>query len=161
MRPGPRRDRWLLARREVLERCVFAMGQIAVGDPKSRSTFFSLGCMRPIVALAMGASLMVSGARQREPGQQVVLLPPELVQSLARHDFGLAEIQSFLFHSACVPSLPEQLSTRAARPPDAVAASALDIHPLQTGGVGVKMTHLPLWAGGTAPTTRLLRDLGV
>jgi len=28
-----------------------------------------------------------------------------------------------------------------------------------TGGVGIKMTHLPLWSGGTATVTKPLRAL--
>ena len=111
------------------------------------------------VALAMGASVMMSGARERDPAQQVVLLPPELVQALASHGFGLAEIQSWLFETARMPALPGGAFAHASQPSGPVAASAADIHPIQTGGAGVKMTLLPLWAGGTVPTTRLLRDL--
>jgi hypothetical protein len=114
------------------------------------------------VALAMGASVLMCGAREREPTQQVVLLPPELVQQLAAHGFGLTEIQSYLYESADVYALlkASQLSGVQAVS-STVAASAVDIHPLQTGGPGVKMTVLPLWSGGTRPQTRLIDDLSV
>ncbi|MCW5748874.1 MAG: hypothetical protein KIT36_21980, partial [Alphaproteobacteria bacterium] len=36
------------------------------------------------------------------------------------------------------------------------AASADDIHVIITGGPGVKMTYVPLWAGGTRTVTRPL-----
>ena len=29
-----------------------------------------------------------------------------------------------------------------------------------TGGVGVKMTYLPLWSGGSETVTKPVRDLG-
>ena len=89
-----------------------------------------------------------------EQGLQAFLAAQGL-QALAAHEFGLAEIQSYLFTSAQVPALLSGVQP----PSGAVAASAADIHPIQTGGPGVKMTFLPLWAGGTAPTTRGLRDL--
>ena len=34
-----------------------------------------------------------------------------------------------------------------------------DIHPIVTGGAGVKMTYLPLWAGGTLSVTMGVRRL--
>ena len=112
------------------------------------------------IALAMSASVLMGGAREREPAQQVVLLPPELVNTLARHDFGLAEIQSYLYQKADVAALLEAVALHDVQPLGPIAASAADIHPIQTGGPGVKMTYLPLWAGGTTPITRALRDLG-
>ena len=109
------------------------------------------------VALAMSASLLMSGARERDPAQQVVLLPPELVQQMLAHGFGLAEIQAYLFDSAHLPGLLQALPLPGVQLSSlAVAASPADIHPLQTGGPGVKMTYLPLWAGGTTPQTQLI-----
>lgn len=111
------------------------------------------------VALAMSASVLMGGAREREPAQQVVLLPPELIGALAGQGFGLAEIQSYLLDTANVSGLLNATAFQNVQPPGPVAASAADIHPIQTGGPGVKMTFLPLWAGGTRPTTRAVRNL--
>lgn len=115
------------------------------------------------VALAMSASVLLGGAREREPTQQVILLPPELIDTLAGQGFGLADIQSYLFETANVPALLNATAFRGVQPPGPVAASAMDIQPIQTGGPGVKMTFLPLWAGGTRPTMRAvlnLREIG-
>lgn len=119
------------------------------------------------VALAMSASVLMGGAREREPTQQVVLLPPELIGALAGQGFGLADIQSYLFDTANVSALVNSTARATTgtsafanvQPPGPVAASAADIQPIQTGGPGVKMTYLPLWAGGTRPTTRPVRNL--
>ncbi|MFT5447149.1 MAG: hypothetical protein ACI9DC_002324 [Gammaproteobacteria bacterium] len=111
------------------------------------------------VALAMSASVLMGGAREREPTQQVVLLPPELIGTLAKQGFGLADIQSYLFDTANVCGLLNATAFQNVQPPGPIAASAADIHPIQTGGPGVKMTFLPLWAGGTRPTTRAVRNL--
>ena len=40
-----------------------------------------------------------------------------------------------------------------------LAPAPEDIHPIVTGGVGIKMTHLPLWSGGTRTVTRAVRSL--
>jgi hypothetical protein len=123
----------------------------------------SAGNILAPVALAMSASVLMGGAREREPTQQVVLLPPELIDALAGQGFGLAAIQSYLFDTADVSALANATTRATAfenvQPPGPVAASAADIHPIQTGGPGVKMTYLPLWAGGTRPTTRAVRKL--
>ena len=96
------------------------------------------------LARVMAAALAVSGAAKgRDRGEQVFLLPPELAQRLRDHGWDLARIQAHLFERAEAPaSAPEA------------------IHPVVTGGAGVKMTHLPLWGGGTIPRTRALLDPG-
>ncbi len=96
------------------------------------------------LARAMAAALAVSGAAKgRDRGEQVFLLPPELARRLRDHGWDLARIQAHLFERAEAPaSAPEA------------------IHPVVTGGAGVKMTHLPLWGGGTIPRTRALLDPG-
>ena len=65
-------------------------------------------------------------------------------------------MQDYLFTARAV-ALLEIASFTADRP---IARSAGDIHPIVTGGAGVKMTHLPLWAGGSLSVTRTLRNLG-
>ncbi|HEX2885209.1 hypothetical protein [Vineibacter terrae] len=89
------------------------------------------------VATAMHAAITVSGAaRKPTRGEQVLLLPPELAQQITRQGWDLAAMQRYLFVAHPVARAPE------------------DIHVIVTGGPGIKMTYLPLWAGGTRTTTR-------
>ena len=41
-----------------------------------------------------------------------------------------------------------------------LAPTPEDIHPIVTGGVGVKMTYLPLWSGGSDTVTKPVRAIG-
>ncbi|MEM7406852.1 MAG: hypothetical protein AAF458_16255 [Pseudomonadota bacterium] len=107
------------------------------------------------VALAMGATVSVSGAREREPHPQMMLMPPELVQVLAKHGCGLPEMQRYLFDRARVPQCDGAGWDAQRR--IAPAADAIDI--VITGGPGVKMTYVPLWAGGSATQTVRVRAL--
>ena len=101
------------------------------------------------VAAAMRAALEVSSAAWRpERGEQVFLLPPELARLLAARDYDLARVQRHLF---------ERGGDSEGQP---LAGAPEDIHPIVTGGAGVKMTYLPLWAGGTRIVTRGLGPLG-
>ncbi len=89
------------------------------------------------VATAMQAAIIVSGAaRKPTRGEQVLLLPPELARLITRHGWDLAAMQRYLFAAHPVARAPE------------------DIHVIVTGGPGIKMTYLPLWAGGTRTMTR-------
>jgi hypothetical protein len=100
--------------------------------------------LRP-VAIAMQAAIAVSGAvRKPLRGEPVLLLPPELARLIVRHNWDLARVQHYLFDAVAA-------LTADARP---VARTAGDIHVVVTGGPGIKMTYLPLWAGGTATITR-------
>jgi len=90
------------------------------------------------VARAMSLALDSGGGRRRnEAGEQVLLLPPELAHKVAARGWDLAAVQRYLFEAV----------GRIARAPEA-------IHPIVTGGAGIKMTYLPLWGGGTATVTR-------
>ena len=106
--------------------------------------------LRP-VATAMHAAIAVSGAaRKPTRGEQALLLPPELARLIVRHGWDLPRIQRYLYDARCTLAL-----TDAAPPSDAlpVAQAAEDIHVIVTGGPGIKMTYLPLWAGGTKTVT--------
>ena len=85
-----------------------------------------------------------SASRMPGRGEQFFLLPPELAQLVARHDWDVPRIQSFLFETAQFQP---------------VARAPADIHPIVTGGAGIKMTYLPLWAGGTFSVTTGVGDL--
>ncbi|MFN4088283.1 MAG: hypothetical protein ACK4QW_04470 [Alphaproteobacteria bacterium] len=108
------------------------------------------------VAVAMAAGRRLGGpAIRRPPGEQVFLLPPELVGLLAGHGWGLAETRRYLHAARCTLHLGDAAAEDAALP---VAASPEDIHPIVTGGPGIKMTYLPLWMGGTRTVTRPILD---
>lgn len=93
----------------------------------------------PMVAAMRGAAEAASAGRGREPGELVFLVPPEVAGYFADTGWALRECQDAVFRTA--PGL---------------AGTPADVHPLLTGGAGVKMTYLPLWAGGTRSVTRPL-----
>jgi hypothetical protein len=97
--------------------------------------------LEPMAAAMMAVPAAASAGRQRELGEQFFLLPPELAGKIAGHGWDLARLRAYLSAT------------------DAVARGPADIHPIVTGGPGVKMTYLPLWAGGTHSVTRAVRDL--
>ena len=94
----------------------------------------------PIVA-GMRAEIVMSGqSRKKDRGEQVVLLPLELAEKIARHDgWDLKRIQHYLFQKG-----------------GDVAASPEAIHPIVTGGAGYKMAYLPIWGGGSQTVLRKL-----
>ena len=93
----------------------------------------------PLIAATRGAAEAASGGRAREPSELVFLIPPEVASYFADAGWTLRDCQDALFRAG--PGL---------------ARDTGDIHPILTGGAGVKMTHLPLWAGGTRSVTRAL-----
>jgi hypothetical protein len=94
----------------------------------------------PIVT-AMRASIVMSSIhRKNERGEQVILLPLEMAEKIARHDgWNLVRVQRYLFDQG-----------------QGVARSVEAIHPILTGGAGVKMSYLPVWGGGSETVTRAL-----
>ena len=82
-------------------------------------------------------------------------MPPEIADRLLHADWDLARVQRYLYDSRN-PYPYEGLGELDGRP---LADAPEDIHPIVTGGVGIKMTYLPLWAGGTATVTRALRAI--
>ncbi len=96
--------------------------------------------LSPIVAGMRAAVIMSGMSRKNERGEQVFLLPLEMAQKIARHDgWDIARIQRYVFDEG----------QGVARAPDA-------IHPIVTGGAGYKMTHLPIWGGGSQMVMRKL-----
>lgn len=114
--------------------------------------------LTPIAASLWGSQLATGGFRERDFMEQVVLFPPELVHGITKHGWDLPRAQAFI-HEARPFAINESVA-----PWDYVNARGLtrapeDIHLIVTGGPGVKMTHLPLWAGGTRPITLRLPSL--
>lgn len=96
------------------------------------------------VAMAMIASVETTGAsRQPEAPEQIFILPPELAARLAGDGFDLNRIQATLLAAG------EKSGTR-------IAPAAEQIHPVVTGGPGVKICYLPLWGGGSRMVTRVV-----
>ena len=93
------------------------------------------------VAAGMRAEIVMSGqTRKNQRGEQVLLLPLELAQKIAKHDaWDLKRIQQYLFDKG-----------------DDVASSPDAIHPIVTGGAGYKMAYLPIWGGGSQTVMRKL-----
>jgi hypothetical protein len=109
--------------------------------------------LQPIAA-AMNAAIDSTGAmRTRERGEQVFLLPPELADVLHNAGWDLARVQHYLF-AARHPYPFDGQEEPDSRP---VAASPEDIHPIVTGGAGVKMTYLPIWSGGSRTVAKRVR----
>jgi hypothetical protein len=111
--------------------------------------------LQPIAA-AMNAAIDVSSAtRKPERGEQFFLLPPEMADIIANAGWDLARVQAFL-QGARHPYPFEGVGELDTRP---LARSPEDIHPIVTGGVGIKMTYLPLWSGGSETVTKPVRVL--
>lgn len=98
--------------------------------------------LRPALSAMQGARAAASGGRHRDPGEQFLLLPPEMADVITAGGWGLADAQSFLWRDSGT-----------AWP---IAATPGDIHLIVTGGAGVKMTCLVPWGGGTLCVTRRL-----
>ena len=108
--------------------------------------------LQPIAAAMIGAGAASGSGRARPPGEQVFLLPPEIAEGLRRHGWDLARIRQYLFDLRRI-DIAGVATFEAAGP---VASAPEAIHPILTGGPGVKMTYLPLWMGGTITQTREL-----
>ena len=98
--------------------------------------------LRPALAAMQGARIAASGGRQREPGEQFLLLPAEMADVIVKGGWGLAEAQAFLWRESG-SDWP-------------IARAPANIHLIITGGAGVKMTCLVPWGGGTSCVTRRL-----
>lgn len=98
--------------------------------------------LRPALAAMRGAREAASGGRHRDPGEQFLLLPPEMADILAASGGTLRQAQEFL-HRQSGADWP-------------IARAPADIHIVITGGAGVKMTCLVPWGGGTICVTRRL-----
>lgn len=93
------------------------------------------------VAAGMRAEIAMSGqSRKSGRGEQVLLLPLELAEKIARHEgWDIRHVQQYLFDQG-----------------KDVAASPEAIHPIVTGGAGYKMAYLPIWGGGSQMVMRKL-----
>jgi hypothetical protein len=96
------------------------------------------------LAIIMRASFQTTGAAwQTEPPEQAFILPLELAERLLSVGMGLPEVQKYL---ASAGSKGDIACTRGPE----------HIHPIVTGGPGVKMAYLPLWGGGSRMVMRAI-----
>lgn len=94
------------------------------------------------LAIAMQAAIATTGAaRQPQPPEQIFILPPELATRVVAAGMDLAGLQ-------------ERLMQVGGASGQRIAAKPDEIHPVVTGGPGVKMAYLPLWGGGSRMVTR-------
>lgn len=113
------------------------------------------GVLAPVAAAMAVAGGVSFAGRPRPAGEQVVLLPPEVTTRLRDKGWGIDEIRAYLRRADRI-DIPGILAVECRQP---LALEDRDIVPIETGGTGIKMTHLPLWAGGTRIQTRPVRDL--
>lgn len=111
--------------------------------------------LKAMAAAITGGVSVASSARPRKLGEQFFLLPPELAEKITQRGWGLAQLQDYLFNAANV-SMPDVAEFKRIRK---AAIDAQHIHPIVTGGAGVKMTYLPLWGGGALSVTKPLIDV--
>lgn len=111
--------------------------------------------LTPVAAAMIASAAVASSGRPREPGEQVMLIPPELLATLGKHGWGVREIRDFLFQTARAEIQGAASVTRQ----QPMAAEPDAILPIETGGAGVKMTLLPLWTGGSRSQTLPIRYL--
>jgi hypothetical protein len=100
--------------------------------------------LRPMLSALKGGGVAAGGGRVRDGQEQALLLPPEMAGLIEAAGWTLGDVQRFLFEEGGGTAL---------------ARSPADIHPILTGGPGVKMTALILWHGGTLSVTRPLARL--
>ena len=98
--------------------------------------------LRPALIAMQGGRAASAAGRQKPPGEQYLLMPPEMADILADKSWTLADAQAFLHRESGI-DWP-------------IARAPADIHIVMTGGAGVKMTCLTPWGGGTFCVTRPL-----
>lgn len=98
--------------------------------------------LRPALAAMRGAREAASGGRHRDPGEQFLLIPPEMADVIVKCGWGLGRMQDFL--------------QREGGSDWPIARSPSDIRIIVAGGAGMKMTCLVPWGGGTVCVTRRL-----
>lgn len=113
--------------------------------------------LEPIAAAILGAGLASQSSKPGPEGEQFVLLPPEMANLLAKRGCDVAGVQDRLFRKI-KDGLAAETSRRARLglfAPLPLVAAPTRIVPVVAGGVGMKMTCIPIWGGGsTVSVTR-------
>ena len=141
---------------DVSESCVTVFGVSGTDEVLPRSGGDSpISVLQPVAASMNSAIDVSSLTRKPDRNEQVFLMPPEMADILETGGWDLLRVQEYLFNGRR-PFAYEGENDLDDRP---LAPTPEDIHPIVTGGVGVKMNHLPLWAGGTRTVTRAVHSL--
>ena len=98
------------------------------------------------IAVAMNSNIDITSlSRKPERNEQVFLIPPEIADILTNHGWDLVRVQAYLQGSRCAYVYANNDETD----DWPLAPTPEDIHPIITGGVGIKMT-CSSWARITA-----------
>lgn len=107
--------------------------------------------LEPIAAAILGAGLAAQSSKPDPEGEQFVLLPPEMANLLAKRGLDAEATQKRLF-----TMLKDGLAAEAIRraklglmAPLPLVGTPGRIIPIVAGGVGMKMTCIPIWGGGS------------
>jgi hypothetical protein len=107
----------------------------------------------PVAAAMHGARSAYNPDENRENslhGEHFLLMPPELAMLLIGAEWDLSAAQEFILANS-----PPGADGK----PWPLAAAPTDINIIPTGGVGIKMTYLVPWGGGSRAVTRPLLSL--
>ena len=138
------------------ESCVTVLGVSGTAEVLPASPGNTPELVLQPIAAAMNAAIDVSSAtRKPERGEQFFLLPPEVADTLSTGGWNLERIRNYLF-GARHPFPFGGSDVLDDRP---LARAPEDLHPIVTGGVGIKMSYLPLWSGGTRSVTKAVHDI--
>lgn len=106
----------------------------------------------PVAELMAGAALAAGDPTRMAACEQSVVLPPEVAGRLVERGASAEVVRRHLYERGNA-MLAERVDAGVeAR----VAASPRAVRPVVSGGVGVKMLHLPGWIGGSRSITRRL-----
>jgi hypothetical protein len=88
-------------------------------------------------------------------GELFFLIPPEIIELLVKEGWVLEKIQNYIFERAAIPAneFSKEIQRYITKDSISPAKSPEHIFPIVTGGIGIKMTYLQTWAGGTDANT--------
>lgn len=136
------------------ERAVTVLGVSGTAEILPRGRGETAQALLEPIAQAMCTSVATfSGHGHAEGPEQIVLLPPEVAERLAKLGMDLFAVQAALYARGLALPRPD------GAPATPMARSAADIHPIVCGGAGQKIAYLPLWGGGSATVTRRIEAL--
>ena len=113
----------------------------------------------PLVAAMVWGRFAAQSSQGGAQPEQFLLLPPEVAEQLARFGqdvFGFQDAAFTLARDAAAWDLRLPDGGRCSVEAPMLATLPAHIHPVVTGGVGIKMTVLPGWAGGSRSVTRAI-----
>lgn len=88
-------------------------------------------------------------------GELFILMPPEIIDLLSASGWTLTRLQQYIFDHGTVPkaAFSEKVQEMIEETSVPIAKSPQHIYPIITGGIGIKITFLQMWPGGTESIT--------